>query len=173
MKRRLSLMALCMLSLCCIAQQNRSAAYLEYIATYAPMAQEQMRLHGVPASITLAQGLEESGAGQSMLAIKANNHFGIKVNEDWHGPYVLRDDDRPNDKFRKYDDVKDCFDDHSRFLSRPRYESLFRLDKTDYKGWAEGLRRCGYATNPAYPQKLIRLIELYDLQQYDVTDITQ
>lgn len=150
--------------------QRQNSVCLDYIATYFQMAQEQMRQYGIPASITLAQGLEESGAGLSMLATKANNHFGIKVNEDWHGPYVLRDDDHPNDKFRKYEDVKDCFEDHSRFLTRPRYQSLFNLERTDYKGWAEGLKRCGYATNPAYAEKLIKLIELYELQKYDITE---
>lgn len=149
------------------AAQHRNTAYQAYINTYATMAQDQMRRYGIPASITLAQGLLESGAGQSTLATRANNHFGIKVTTEWTGPYVLRDDDRPNEKFRQYNSVAESYEDHSRFLCRPRYQKLHTLAADDYKGWAKGLKSCGYATNPAYANNLISLIELYNLQQYD------
>lgn len=149
---------------------KQSSACLQYIATYAAIAQEQMALHGIPASITLAQGLLESGAGRSVLAKEANNHFGIKVGSTWDGPYLLRDDDKPNEKFRKYGSARDSFEDHSLVLSRERYKSLLELEKTDYKGWAVGLKRCGYATSSTYAQKLIKIIELYELQKFDTLD---
>lgn len=167
-KRRflLCLLMIGLLPLGSIAQQN--GAYQTYIASYAQMAQDQMRRYGIPASITLAQGLLESGAGQSMLAVKANNHFGIKVGMNWTGPFVLRDDDRPDEKFRQYNNPGESYEDHSKFLlGSPRYQSLFLLSQTDYKGWAKGLKKCGYATSPTYAENLISIIERYDLTQYD------
>ncbi len=133
------------------------------------MAVEQMKRYGIPASITLAQGLLESGAGTSMLAQKANNHFGIKIGGTWTGPYVTKDDDRQGERFRKYASVEESFEDHSRFLAeRQRYASLFNLDPTDYRGWAYGLKEAGYATNPEYAKKLISLIDIYKLHEFDV-----
>lgn len=154
-------------SLSADAEIRRNSLYQTYIEQYAPLAQQQMQKYGIPASITLAQGLLESGAGRSFLATRANNHFGIKVTTDWTGPYVCKDDDKRNDKFRSYSSVYESYEDHSRFLKRARYESLFKLSPTDYKGWARGLKACGYATNPVYAQNLIDIIELYDLKQYD------
>ena len=133
------------------------------------MAIDQMNRYGIPASITLAQGLLESGAGTSMLAQKANNHFGIKVGGTWTGPYVTKDDDRQGERFRKYESVEESFEDHSRFLAeRQRYASLFNLDPTDYRGWAHGLKEAGYATNPEYAKKLISLIDIYKLHEFDL-----
>jgi len=149
-----------------LAGQN--AHYERYIETYKDIAVEQMLLHGVPASITLAQGLLESGAGRSMLAVKANNHFGIKCGGTWNGPYILRDDDYRNEKFRVYDSPRQSYEDHSLFLrSRSRYAFLFSLKPTDYKGWAHGLKKAGYATNPRYAYSLIDIIEKYNLARYD------
>jgi len=147
--------------------QRPNQAYRDYIERYHKMAQEQMARYGIPASITLAQGLLESGAGRSELATEANNHFGIKVGTGWTGPYVVKSDDRPDDRFRKYKSVKESYEDHAQFLMKPRYQSLFRLSKTDYKGWAYGLKQCGYATSPTYAQQLIHIIETYNLHQYD------
>lgn len=150
-----------------IGQVRQNSTYQAYISQYAPVAQDQMNRHGIPASITLAQGLLESGAGTSTLATKANNHFGIKVTSDWTGPYILRDDDKPNEKFRVYKSAGESYEDHSLFLKRSRYQSLFSLDRTDYKGWAHGLKKCGYATSPTYAENLINIIELYNLAIYD------
>ena len=123
--------------------------------------------HHIPASITLAQGLLESGAGKSLLTVSSNNHFGIKCNNGWTGRRFYKDDDIKDDCFRVYDNARESFEDHSKFLLRPRYQSLFSLKTTDYKGWARGLKACGYATNPQYADKLIGLIELYGLYEYD------
>ena len=150
-----------------ILHAQRNSVYQEYIDTYSDMAVEQMRQHKIPASITMAQALLESGAGRSYLATNANNHFGIKVSGGWTGPYVRRDDDRKNEKFRKYRNVKESYEDHSLFLKQPRYSRLFSLRQDDYKAWARGLKACGYATNPQYADKLIEIIELYQLHQYD------
>lgn len=150
---------------CAFAQQD---AYEAYINRYKKMAMEQMWRYRIPASITLAQGLLESNAGRSTLATEANNHFGIKVGGTWTGPYVLRTDDAPNERFRKYRSVAESFEDHSLFLSaRGRYSSLFQLAPNDYQGWAHGLKSAGYATNPRYGHILINLIERYNLTQYD------
>lgn len=146
---------------------QNDAKYLQYIEKYAPIAVEQMQLHNIPASITLAQGLLESAAGSSYLARNANNHFGIKMGSDWTGPTLLKPDDHADDRFRVYDSVRDSYEDHSRFLQRKRYESLFSLSPIDYRGWATGLKRCGYATDPAYAQKLIGIIDNYQLYNYD------
>lgn len=138
----------------------------KYIDTYKNVAiAEEMRT-GVPAAITLAQGIHESGAGTSDLVLASNNHFGIKCN-GWTGQTVTHDDDAKGECFRKYDDPLQSYKDHSDFLkNRPYYTSLFQLDPADYKAWAYGLKKAGYATNPKYPQILIKLIEDYSLQQY-------
>lgn len=152
----------------CLALHGQNSAYTSYIEKYSDLAVEQMKRHRIPASITLAQGLLESAAGQSTLALKANNHFGIKTGGSWTGPYILRDDDAPNEKFRAYSSVEESYEDHSRFLTtRQRYSSLFDLSPTDYKGWAHGLKRAGYATNPRYAYNLIDIIERYDLHRFD------
>lgn len=139
----------------------------EYIERWKGVAVKKMSEHGIPASVTLAQGLLESGNGNSELARTANNHFGIKCTPDWTGEKSYHDDDRKNDCFRKYRDAGDSFEDHSRFLKRPRYAKLFELRPTDYKGWAHGLKEAGYATDPGYPHKLISLIERYELHKLD------
>ena len=126
-----------------------------------------MMRHRIPASITLAQGLLESGAGKSLLTVSSNNHFGIKCHNEWTGRRFYKDDDIKDDCFRVYDNARESFEDHSKFLLRPRYKSLFSLKITDYKGWARGLKACGYATNPQYADKLIGIIELYNLSEYD------
>ncbi len=146
---------------------SKGNAYLTYIETYKDLAIQQMKKYHIPASITLAQGLLESAAGQSRLATKAHNHFGIKVSSDWKGGYMLFDDDAKNEKFRKYHKAADSYEDHSRFLQKPRYAALFKLSPTDYRGWARTLQKCGYATNPRYAESLISLIERYNLTQYD------
>jgi LysM repeat protein len=139
-----------------------------YIEKYREAAMSDMRISGVPASITLAQGIYESDCGNSMLAIEANNHFGIKCHREWTGPSFHKDDDAPNECFRKYNTVLESYADHSNFLrTRERYSSLFELPVTDYKGWAHGLKRAGYATNPRYAHKLIEIIERYGLHVYD------
>lgn len=148
--------------------QKRVKAYEDYIDKYKDLAISHMKKYRIPASITLSQGLLESGAGKSSLTLRSNNHFGIKCHSDWKGPSVTAADDLPNDCFRKYKKAEDSFDDHSRFLAeRNRYSSLFLLDITDYKGWARGLQKAGYATDKAYANKLIKLIEDYELYLYD------
>ena len=139
-----------------------------YIEQYYPLAVLEMQRTGVPASITLAQALLESGAGKSLLATKANNHFGIKCHSDWTGEKFFKDDDRADECFRVYPSVEDSYRAHSDYLrQREHYQSLFELDPTDYKGWAKGLRRAGYATDPGYANKLITLIEDFQLYEYD------
>ena len=140
----------------------------EYIQTYKDIAMREMRDHKIPASITLAQGLLESGAGNSALAREAKNHFGIKCHKGWEGKTYIMDDDEENECFRKYNNAEESFVDHSLFLTtRNRYAALFDLDITDYEGWARGLKAAGYATNPKYAQLLIDRIKLYDLAKYD------
>lgn len=139
----------------------------DYIAQWSDVAIREMVAHRIPASITLAQGILESGNGNSELARVSNNHFGIKCHSDWEGGRTYHDDDAKGECFRVYEDAAESFDDHSQFLKRSRYESLFELDITDYKGWAKGLKRCGYATNPQYANKLIDLVERYELYVYD------
>jgi flagellum-specific peptidoglycan hydrolase FlgJ len=138
-----------------------------YIARFKAIAVQEMNIYGIPASITLAQGLVESSNGNGDLARIANNHFGIKCTSDWTGKSYYKDDDEVNDCFRVYDKPEDSFRDHSNFLKRKRYAPLFELDKNDYKGWANGLKAAGYATNPRYPQMLINIIQKYNLDQYD------
>ena len=140
---------------------------LQYIELYKAIAIQEMNLYGIPASITLAQGLFESGSGNGELARVANNHFGIKCNFEWKGKSYYKDDDGKNDCFRVYDRAEDSFRDHSEFLKRKNYTKLFELDKNDYKGWAYGLKKAGYATNPNYANLLIHIIEKYNLEQYD------
>lgn len=144
--------------------QTQNPQYISYIAKYREMAIEQQIKHRIPAAITMAQGLLESSAGQSELAVKANNHFGIKCAGDWVGRTYTHDDETKNECFRQYASAADSYEDHSLFLQRKRYESLFALPLADYKGWAHGLKACGYATDPKYADKLIRIIELYNLQ---------
>ena len=139
-----------------------------YIAQYWNMAVEQMQKYRIPASITLAQGIIETSAGRSMLCTKANNHFGIKCSNGWTGPYMLANDDRPNEKFRAYKSARESSEDHSKFLTQnPRYFFLFKLNPNDYRGWAYGLKSAGYATNPRYADMLIGLIEDYQLYRFD------
>ena len=141
---------------------------LQYIKRYAPIAVSEMHKYNVPASITLAQGILESGNGRSQLASKSNNHFGIKCHTGWKGAKVYHDDDEKGECFRKYTYVESSYEDHSQFLSgRRRYASLFKLKKTDYKGWSKGLKKAGYATDKNYPKKLIKIIETYELYEFD------
>ncbi|MDV6168759.1 glucosaminidase domain-containing protein [Flavobacterium sp. DG1-102-2] len=151
---------------------SKTVVYAEvvkaYIEQFKETAKDNMKRHGIPASITLAQGILESGAGRGTLCQSANNHFGIKCHNDWTGPKVYHDDDSEQECFRKYSDPADSYNDHSLFLTtRSRYAALFKLDKDDYEGWAHGLKAAGYATDPKYPAKLIGLIQNYDLAKYD------
>jgi LysM repeat protein len=149
-------------------QAKKYKVYEEYIDAYKSIAIDHMKKYKIPASITLAQGLLESGAGKSQLAQKSNNHFGIKCHKDWTGERVYHNDDNPNDCFRKYKKVEHSYDDHSKFLTNgQRYQFLFSLKITDYRGWARGLQQAGYATDKAYANKLIKLIEDYELYRYD------
>ena len=139
-----------------------------YIADFSEIAKSNMKTHGIPASITLAQGILESGAGKGKLAQSANNHFGIKCHTGWNGESVKHDDDAAQECFRKYTHASESYRDHSLFLtSRSRYASLFKLDKGDYESWANGLKAAGYATDVKYPAKLIGIIERFDLYKYD------
>lgn len=152
----------------CIFSMPAYAQYEEYIEKYKYIAMREMNDYGIPASITLAQGILESGVGKSELAVKANNHFGIKCHNDWEGERVYHDDDKKNECFRKYKRAEDSFIDHSLFLkNKARYSFLFELDKTDYRAWAKGLKQAGYATDPSYAKRLIALIEENNLQRFD------
>jgi hypothetical protein len=139
-----------------------------YIEQWQDEAVRQMQMYGIPASITLAQGILESGNGVSELAQRSNNHFGIKCHATWTGKRTYHDDDEKGECFRVYDDAKDSYEDHSHFLLRDRYARLFELEPTDYEGWAKGLKACGYATDPSYADRLITLIEKHDLHALDV-----
>lgn len=144
-----------------------NSAYQTYIDQYKELAIEQMLRYNIPASITLSQGLLESSAGRSDLTRLGNNHFGIKCH-GWTGRRTYHDDDAAGECFRAYDNAKDSYEDHSKFLAtQSRYAKLFTFSRTDYKSWAKGLKQCGYATNPLYASKLIQIIELYRLDQYD------
>lgn len=167
MKRILTLLAAVALAVF----QVPADTYTDYIDNFAEMAVAQMSKHGIPASITLAQGLLESAAGRSTLATEGNNHFGIKCHRDWTGDTMLRTDDAVDECFRVYDSAEHSFEDHSLFLKRKRYASLFELDPTDYTGWAKGLKACGYATNPHYADILVTIIEKYGLYNYDTGHI--
>ena len=150
------------------AQQIKwNADFQAYIDQYKDLAIEEMAQYHIPASITLAQGLLESGAGKSYLSRYGNNHFGIK-SHGWSGRTIRHDDDSKQEQFRAYDSVRESYEDHSRFIAnRERYSRLFSLKSTDYKGWARGLKECGYATNPQYAQRLIGIIATYKLYEYD------
>jgi LysM repeat protein len=153
------------------AQKSRIDSYVEQ---YKSLAIEEMIRTGIPASITLAQGLLETGFGKSELAVNANNHFGIKCKSDWTGEKVYHDDDTKGECFRKYTSAIESYRDHSDFLkNRPHYAALFNLEVTDYQGWARGLKAAGYATNPKYPQLLIKLIEENNLHQYTLLALQQ
>lgn len=154
--------------------QTRNKLYESYIHEYKELAISEMKRYHIPASITLAQGLLESGAGRSQLALRSNNHFGIKCGGDWSGRTVRHTDDAPNECFRAYKHPRESYEDHSKFLKgRARYADLFKLKITDYKGWAHGLKKAGYATDPQYAYRLINLIELYNLQKYDSKEGTK
>jgi LysM repeat protein len=154
------------------ASAQQSEAVTNYIYTYKQLAIEEMKRTGVPAAITLAQGIHESGAGKSKLATSSNNHFGIKCKSTWTGEKVYHDDDARGECFRKYSAVLDSYKDHSDFLKNgQRYAFLFQLDPEDYAGWANGLKKAGYATNPKYPQVLIKLVEDYGLQHYTMIGV--
>ncbi len=160
-----------LLLICLICTTKATAQRMDrqqYISKYKNWAVKEMQRTGIPASITLAQGILESDCGNSDLAIDANNHFGIKCHSDWTGPTMHKDDDLKNECFRSYDSAYDSFKDHSNFLvSKSRYAELFELEKTDYKGWAKGLKKCGYATEPTYADRLIKIIEEEGLSSLD------
>lgn len=165
MKKLSFLLLAAIASICSFAQSK--ATITAYIEKYKVIAIEEMQRTGVPASITLAQGIHETGAGTSDLVTKSNNHFGIKCKTEWNGEKVYHDDDARGECFRKYDDPTISYKDHSDFLkTRSHYASLFKLDPTDYEAWAHGLKKAGYATNPKYPQILIKIIRDYNLQDY-------
>ena len=170
---RLVIFAVLFVTVSCSVQQSAlkssdKDAYAAYIAKYSGIAVDQMKQYGIPASITLAQGLLESDAGRSTLATKCNNHFGIKCHSDWKGRKMYHDDDERHECFRCYRNAEESYRDHSQFLiSGSRYQSLFKLGTTDYKGWATGLKAAGYATSPTYATKLIEIIERYGLDRYD------
>lgn len=167
MKKTILTIALIAVATVAAAQMKWNSAFQQYIDQYKDLAIEQMKKYRIPASITLAQGVFESGAGRSDLARKGNNHFGIKCH-GWQGRTVRANDDAPDECFRAYDNAWQSYEDHSRFLvNSNRYRKLFSLSITDYRGWARGLKAAGYATNPRYADKLIELIELYKLHQYD------
>lgn len=164
MKKVSSTILLCLISFIAFTQR---VTVQQYISTYKDIAIQEMRRSGVPAAITLAQGILESESGNGELVKKSNNHFGIKCKLDWKGDKVYHDDDESGECFRKYDSAVQSYIDHSNFLkSRPHYASLFDLDPTDYKDWAYGLKKAGYATNPKYPQMLIKTIEDNHLNDY-------
>lgn len=151
-----------------IAVFSQKMTRSEYIMFYKDLAVKEMQRTGIPASITLAQGILESGDGNSTLATKGNNHFGIKCHRDWHGKKIYHDDDARNECFRKYKSAYESYRDHSDFLtSKPRYQFLFELETTDYKAWAKGLKKAGYATSRTYDKALIQLIEENQLYLYD------
>lgn len=150
------------------AAEKNQDLYADYIDTYSDIAIREMVDYGIPASITLAQGILESGVGKSRLAVEANNHFGIKCHNDWTGETITHDDDRRRECFRKYDNAEESFIDHSQFLkSKARYSFLFELDRRDYKGWAKGLKQAGYATDKNYADRLVSLIEDLELYRFD------
>jgi LysM repeat protein len=168
MNKKWSLLVCILSPLWLIAQNNKKITTDEYIAAFKDIAVLEMHQFGVPASITLSQGILESSSGNSRLAKEGNNHFGIKCKSDWTGKTIYVDDDAPNECFRAYNTVLESYKDHSAFLrSNWRYQELFKLSVTDYKGWAEGLRKAGYATNPKYHEILINLIDRYELHKFD------
>ena len=165
MKNLLNIVLVALLAMAGVSPQQ------QYVEKYSALAVEEMHRTGVPASITLAQGLLESGAGQSRLAREGNNHFGIKCHRDWKGKRIFHDDDAKGECFRSYDSAEQSFRDHSDFLRYyDRYKFLFSYETTDYKAWAYGLKKAGYATSPTYAQKLIETVEKYDLSRFDTAD---
>jgi flagellum-specific peptidoglycan hydrolase FlgJ len=157
------LLCTCSFSLC-----QTTEKIIQYIKKYSHLAVIEMYRYKIPASITMAQAIIESGAGTSELAIQANNHFGIKCHADWEGMNYIQNDDEITECFRKYFSVEESYRDHSLFIiSRPRYADLFNLPLSDYKKWAYGLKECGYATQKEYPEKLIKIIEQYQLYKLD------
>lgn len=165
MKRKVSLLALFSFAFSFSQTWKTEEQYIQKFAQYAV---EEMEKYNIPASITLAQGMLETGGGQSILAQQGNNHFGIKCKEDWTGKTMKYTDDAPNECFRVYDDPRQSYEDHSKFLVyRPYYKGLFELDPKDYKSWAHGLKKAGYATNPRYAYILIDKIEKYRLYEFD------
>ncbi len=165
MKRLLFFLVFILLSCFLIEAQNKTE---RYIAKYSNIAISEMNTYNIPASITLAQGILESGNGESRLAVEGNNHFGIKCHADWNGETIIADDDKKGECFRKYASAADSYRDHSLFLTeRGRYSFLFEYKNTEYKKWARGLKTAGYATNPEYPSLLIGLIDRYDLSRFD------
>lgn len=158
----------CLGTVLTMTAQTRTKLYEDYIHKYKDLAVEQMSRYRIPASITMSQALLESAAGRSQLARQSNNHFGIKCGGNWNGRTVYHDDDARGECFRAYKSVRESYEDHSRFLTtRGRYSFLFKLKTTDYKGWARGLKKAGYATNPRYADQLISIIELYELDELD------
>ena len=173
MKKFLTAIAL-ILGFSVSAQRESGTPQERYISRYAPIAVNEMYRSGIPASITLAQGIIESRYGQSRLAVDGNNHFGIKCHNNWKGRTMLADDDRPNECFRVYDSAEESFRDHSDFLRyRDRYKFLFDFRITDYKSWAYGLKQAGYATDPSYATKLIQCVEDYNLSRYDRMSVAE
>jgi hypothetical protein len=174
MKRGLNILVLICFSCGAVAQQaDFNVLVTRYIQEFKGIAVKEMMVYRVPASITLAQGIIESSAGTSKLAMEANNHFGIKCHKGWNGDTFYQDDDEKQECFRKYSDPVESFRDHSYFLTlRDRYKSLFELDVTDYQGWAKGLKAAGYATDPTYADKLIKMIQTYSLNTYDNADFS-
>lgn len=167
MKKTLSLVLTSFFIISSLNAQSRNPKYEAYIEKYSEFAIQCQNEHHIPASITLAQGILESGAGESSLAKECNNHFGIKCGSEWYGRSTRKDDDRPNECFRCYKSVKESYNDHAAFLKRQRYAFLYDYKITDYKSWAHGLKQAGYATDPKYPQKLINIIETYNLYEFD------
>lgn len=165
--KRLSFIVVSVLCATVLWAQGKNPKYEAYIQKYADLAVASQKKHRIPASITLAQGILESAAGESKLATRCNNHFGIKCGDAWHGRKMRQNDDAIGECFRCYGSVKESYDDHAEFLKRQRYSFLYDYEITDYKAWAHGLKRAGYATDPKYPQKLIKIIEEYELHKYD------
>jgi hypothetical protein len=171
MKKTGSTILLCLISFIAFTQR---LTVQQYISTYKDIAMSEMRRTGVPAAITLAQGILESESGNGELVKKSNNHFGIKCKLDWAGEKVYHDDDATGECFRKYDSAVESYIDHGNFLkSRAHYSSLFELDPTNYKSWAKGLKKAGYATNPKYPQMLIKVIEDNGLNEYTLITLSK
>ena len=174
MRKRIFLLLILSLSFAFTVAGQRQSLIQDYVEKWAPTAVREMYRSGVPASITLAQGILESGAGVSSMALDGNNHFGIKCHKDWTGMKIYFDDDAIGECFRKYASADESFRDHSDFLRyRDRYKFLFDYEITDYKAWAHGLKKAGYATDPSYAVKLIKYIEDYGLSEYDMMTVAE
>ena len=164
-------LCLVMMAVCAGAAAQRRLTPAEYVEKYKHLAIADQEYYGIPASVKMAQALLESDCGNSRLALQGNNHFGIKCKRDWTGETILHDDDELQECFRKYPSIEESFRDHSEFIDKSaRYQPLFELDPTDYKGWARGLKECGYATNPRYAEQLIELIERHELFRLDAEE---